>query len=323
MNKRGYVTIETLLAGSLIIGLGAYSTVKYINHSKGLANSSISRLNVNFDGSNTSSISKKEEQANYVCKTIDDAYIDEAIKNLEGNNLFEIFDCPEYVYQRPSQKKVNKLKELQERYLNMVKSNDENFNGIQNGKQRYKELLQHKGNIVVTNYNGSETDINIPSSINGKSVYAIDKNTIFNGNNLVKATFNGDTVCKYSYRIIGDDYLNNSSYLRGLIQGIKMEQRDKSEDEIMKEIDGMIKQNKTYGDGFKDNMLSGYKKDLETVKDHKNEIIIDSIMGNASSVKIPDSINGHKVYKVNEGVFIEAKNLQNVILPNGTVMNRR
>lgn len=206
MNKNGYVTIETLLIGSLIIGLGAYSTVKYINHSKNLANSSISRLDINFNNDSN----KNSETTNYRYSIIDDAYIDEVVKlsapliNMDGHSSMSPEDD-------------RRTKQFQNDYLEAVKRKDYSIKNVDNGIKLYEKLQKHKGEIEINGYAGDSTNITIPKTIDNYNVYRINQNKLFENLKLNSITFDGKNFTKYKYQIIdGTKNIKISSFDRFL-----------------------------------------------------------------------------------------------------------
>ncbi len=101
-----------------------------------------------------------------------------------------------------------------------------NFTSITASAETYGDYsyeILSDGTVEITGYNGNETEVTIPSSINGKKVTSIGDDAFFECTSLTSITI-PDSVTSIGYYAI--------SFLRELIQPIKVYQADAKEIDV-------------------------------------------------------------------------------------------
>ncbi|MGU8718704.1 leucine-rich repeat domain-containing protein [Clostridium perfringens] len=160
--SKGYVSIEALIVAGLIIATGAFLTSKLVWKGKDVANSNNNNIsnavmmldNNSFNNSGTTPSEKESSSSiiktpsnlsDYNYSVIDDDYINSELQKID-----------DIIKHRSS-----KAEFLPDKFVEDVI------------KGPIKQLRDFKGNIILTGYHGNNSDLELPSCINGKTVVAI------------------------------------------------------------------------------------------------------------------------------------------------------
>ena len=181
--------------------------------------------------------------------------------------------------------------------------------------------LYDSNSVLITGYNGSDTDIIIPEKIFNKTVIGISSNA-FNGNSKITGVTIPDTVYK-----IGAKAFYNCTSLKSVdipteVTEIGMYAFGYYDDED---------NNETKSDNFKISYTKNSYGHLYATKNgfSNEDCLIASYYDNGASViayatagksyTVPSVIEGEKVYQIYPGAFSDNKTLTSVTLPDGIV----
>ncbi|EOU1990552.1 leucine-rich repeat domain-containing protein [Clostridium perfringens] len=162
LHSKGYVSIETLIVAGLVVATGAFLVSKLVWKGKDVATTNKNNMsnavmmldNNSFNNSGTTPSEKESSSSiiktpsnlsDYNYSVIDDDYINSELQKID-----------DIIKHRSS-----KAEFLPDKFVEDVI------------KGPIKQLRDFKGNIILTGYHGNNSDLELPSCINGKTVVAI------------------------------------------------------------------------------------------------------------------------------------------------------
>lgn len=155
------------------------------------------------------------------------------------------------------------------------------------------EINSDNNSVTITGYIGSDTKIEIPSTIpigtKEYSVISISEKAFY-GNKKISRVMIPDTILS-----IGDNAFGNCSSKLTIYASNNTEPLDYAKSNQIK-------------------YLIKYKDYAYSIDD-STKITIEEYLGTASDISIPDQIDGNKVTKIAEKTFYANENIQNVIIP--------
>ncbi|WP_028510513.1 hypothetical protein [Ruminococcus sp. NK3A76] len=173
----------------------------------------------------------------------------------------------------------------------------------------YDYRLWDNDEYILLKYTGKETNVIVPSVIDGKTVIYVDVNA-FDGCDWLKSI----TIPK-GVQLRGSTYISKTEF-ESPVKGLTINCYGASNNGVI--LSNPINDNGDYTVIYSDlKRYNGFEYYIEN-----NNAVIVSYTGNQSEIVIPETIEGNKVIALSNNTFVNTENIKSIKIPKGITFSQ-